>query len=114
MIGTQIFNSRFQSPSFYSLSQKLNIKNRNEGYPGPGAYTRFSEFGILDTNYKKKNKVETEKTKDTDVTKNEENHNETNPQKNEEKEGKKEEPKYDEEFKETKNESKKNKRIIAS
>ena len=50
----------------------MNIKNRNEGYPGPGAYIRFSEFGILDPNYKKKNKVETEKTKDTDVTKNEE------------------------------------------
>ena len=49
----------------------MNIKNRNEGYPGPGAYIRFSEFGILDPNYKKKNKVETEKNKDTDVTKNE-------------------------------------------
>ena len=64
----------------------MNIKNRNEGYPGPGAYIRFSEFGILDPNYKKKNKVETEKTKDTDVTKNEDTPIEKNENKEENKE----------------------------
>ena len=74
MIGSRIFNSKFQSPSFYSLSQKLNIPNRNDRYPGPGSYISFSEFGILDPNYKKRMRLQTEpqKTRETEETKNEE------------------------------------------
>ena len=94
LIGTPIFNSRYQSPYFYSCSQKLNIPNRNERNPGPGSYIRFSEFGILDPNFKKrKNQMDTEK---TEATKNDENQNETNT---------KEEPKSKQKVEEAKNET---------
>jgi len=55
------------------MSQKLNLPNRNDQYPGPGTYNRFSEFGILDPNYKKRTQTEPSKTKETEDTKNEEN-----------------------------------------
>ena len=29
------------------MSKRFNIRNLNYGNPGPGAYLRFSEFGIL-------------------------------------------------------------------
>ena len=73
LIGTPIFNSKYQSPSFYSLSQKLNLPNRNDQYPGPGSYISFSEFGILDPNYKKRMQTEPDKNKEAEGTKNEEN-----------------------------------------
>ena len=47
LIGSNIFNSKYQSPSFITLSKKFKIRDRNEGNPGPGSYIRFSEFGIL-------------------------------------------------------------------
>lgn len=77
LIGAPIFNSKYQSPSFYSLSQKLNMANSKDSYPGPGSYISFSEFGVLDPNYKKriKNQTMANKTKDTDETKNEDNDN---------------------------------------
>ena len=49
----------------------MNIPNRNERYPGPGSYIRFSEFGVLDPNYKKR-RIETEPSKRTEEIKNEE------------------------------------------
>jgi hypothetical protein len=73
-----IFNSKYQSPSFYSCSQKLNISNRNERYPGPGSYISFSEFGILDPNFKKRGRLQTEPSKNKETepeqTKNEDNY----------------------------------------
>ena len=47
LIGHQIYDSRFKSPSFISMSQRFRIIDRNEKNPGPGSYIRFSEFGIL-------------------------------------------------------------------
>ena len=75
LIGTSIFNSKYQSPSFFSMSQKLTLPNRNDRYPGPGSYIRFSEFGVLDPNFKKRMRLQTEpsKTKEAEETKNEEN-----------------------------------------
>ena len=67
------------------MSQKLTLPNRNDRYPGPGSYIRFSEFGVLDPNYKKRMILKTEpnRTKDTEDTKNEES-NEYNDFKDEE------------------------------
>ena len=45
-MGT-IHNSKFRSGSLISMSPKFKIKDTRENYPGPGAYIRFSEFGIL-------------------------------------------------------------------
>ena len=52
------------------------MPNRNERYPGPGSYIRFSEFGILDPNYKKRAHLQTEpsQTKEAENTKNEDNY----------------------------------------
>jgi len=47
LIGHQIYDSRYKSPSFISMSQRFRIIDRNEKNPGPGSYIRFSEFGIL-------------------------------------------------------------------
>ena len=41
------FNSKFRSGKLISMSQKFRYKDSRESYPGPGAYLRFSEFGIL-------------------------------------------------------------------
>jgi hypothetical protein len=51
----------------------LNLPNRNDQYPGPGSYISFSEFGILDPNYKKRMQTEPDKNKEAEGTKNEEN-----------------------------------------
>ena len=45
-MGT-IHNSKFRSGSLISMSPKFKFKDSRERYPGPGAYIRFSEFGIL-------------------------------------------------------------------
>ena len=61
LIGRSIFDSRYKSPSFISMSQKFRIIDRNEKNPGPGSYIRFSEFGILNPKknlYKEKEKRE--------------------------------------------------------
>ena len=47
LIGHNIYNSKYRSPSFVSMSQRFKIVDRNEKNPGPGSYIRFSEFGIL-------------------------------------------------------------------
>lgn len=57
----------------------MNIPNRNERYPGPGSYIRFSEFGVLDPNYKKR-RIETEPSKRTEEIKNEETKEEKDEQ----------------------------------
>ena len=45
-MGT-IYNSKYRSGSLISMSPKFKYKDSRERYPGPGAYIRFSEFGIL-------------------------------------------------------------------
>ena len=49
----------------------MNLPNRNDQYPGPGSYISFSEFGILDPNYKKRMQTEPDKNKEAEGTKNE-------------------------------------------
>ena len=46
LMGT-IYNSKFRSGNLISMSPKFKYKDSRERYPGPGAYIRFSEFGIL-------------------------------------------------------------------
>lgn len=41
------FNSKFNSGKMISMSQKFKYVDSRERNPGPGAYLRFSEFGIL-------------------------------------------------------------------
>ena len=41
------YNSKYRSGKMISMSQKFRYKDSREHYPGPGAYIRFSEFGIL-------------------------------------------------------------------
>ena len=65
LFGYNIFDSRYKSPSFISLSNKFKIRDRNAGNPGPGSYIRFSEFGILAP------KKDKEKEKDKDKEKEE-------------------------------------------
>ena len=45
-MGT-IYNSKYRSGNLISMSPKFKYKDSRERYPGPGAYIRFSEFGIL-------------------------------------------------------------------
>lgn len=45
-MGT-IYNSKFRSGYLITMSPKFQYKDSRERYPGPGAYIRFSEFGIL-------------------------------------------------------------------
>jgi hypothetical protein len=73
LIGCNIFDSRYQSPSFVTLSKKFKIRDRNAGNPGPGSYIRFSEFGILAPKKdKEKEKKEKEKEKEENENINEE------------------------------------------
>ena len=46
LMGT-IYNSKFRSGNLISMSPRIKIKDTRENNPGPGAYIRFSEFGIL-------------------------------------------------------------------
>ena len=84
LIGRNIFDSRYKSPSFFSLSKKFKIKDRNAGNPGPGSYIRFSEFGILapkkdkEKEKKEKDKEENENSKNEDNEKSENNENKIN------------------------------------
>ena len=103
LIGVPIFNSKYQSPCFYSCSQKIKIPNSKDRYPGPGSYISFSEFGILDPNYKKRLHLQTEPNKEKE---NEDNKNEENQGYDDFKENKEEEekPKREETKKKTKKE----------
>ena len=47
MVGSYNFNSKFKNAASITMSKRFNIRNLNYGNPGPGAYLRFSEFGIL-------------------------------------------------------------------
>ena len=79
LIGCNIFDSRYKSPSFITLSKKFKIKDRNAGNPGPGSYIRFSEFGILAP---KKDNEKEKKEKDKEENKNQNTYNEENEQNN--------------------------------
>jgi hypothetical protein len=46
LMGT-IYNSKFRSGNLISMSPRIKIRDTRENNPGPGAYIRFSEFGIL-------------------------------------------------------------------
>ena len=78
LIGCNIFDSRFKSPSFLTLSKRFRIIDRNAGNPGPGSYIRFSEFGILapkrdKDKEKKENEKEENKNENPNLEENENN-----------------------------------------
>ena len=85
-MGTN-FNSKYRSGKLISMSQKFRYKDSREKYPGPGAYLRFSEFGILVSKKARKdreeiknskvNKTEANDSKNVETTKNEIKHIET-------------------------------------
>ena len=81
LIGCNIFDSRYKSPSFITLSKKFNFKDRNAGNPGPGSYIRFSEFGILAP--KRDKEKEKEKDKNENQNQNENNEENNNIEENE-------------------------------
>ena len=72
------FNSKFRSGKLISMSQKFRYKDSRERYPGPGAYIRFSEFGILVSKNARKNKEEIKNSANYKVAKTEGNANEIN------------------------------------
>ena len=48
-----IYNSKFRSGHFITMSDRLPKFGYKNDYPGPGSYLHFSEFGILvPKNYK--------------------------------------------------------------
>ena len=60
LMGT-IYNSKFRSGNLISMSPRIKIRDTRENNPGPGAYIRFSEFGILvSKNARKQNKQKEE------------------------------------------------------
>ena len=66
------FNSKYRSGKLISMSQKFRYKDSREKYPGPGAYIRFSEFGIL-VSKNARHKKTGEETKNSKVAKTEAN-----------------------------------------
>ena len=66
-----IYNSKFRSGHYITMSKRLQKCGYKNNYPGPGSYLRFSEFGILvPKDYKKRgfsayNTVSTTKTRIT-------------------------------------------------
>ena len=42
-----IYNSKFRSGHYITMSKRLQKYGYKNDYPGPGHYLRFSEFGIL-------------------------------------------------------------------
>ena len=62
LMGT-IYNSKFRSGNLISMSQKIKIRDTRENNPGPGAYIRFSEFGILVSKNARKQKEQKEEIK---------------------------------------------------
>ena len=59
----KIYNSKYRSGNLISMSPKFEFKDSRERYPGPGAYIRFSEFGILVSKNARKQKKQTEEVK---------------------------------------------------
>ena len=47
LVGNKNFNSKFKTAASITMSQRFNYRDLNYNNPGPGAYLRFSEFGIL-------------------------------------------------------------------
>lgn len=62
LMGT-IYNSKFRSGNLISMSPRIKIKDTRENNPGPGAYIRFSEFGILVSKNARKQKEQKEEIK---------------------------------------------------
>ena len=62
LMGT-IYNSKFRSGNLISMSPRIKIKDTRENNPGPGAYIRFSEFGILVSKNARKQKEKKEEIK---------------------------------------------------
>lgn len=42
-----IYNSKFRSGHYITMSKRLKKCGYKNDYPGPGSYLRFSQFGIL-------------------------------------------------------------------
>ena len=42
-----IYNSKFRSGHYITMSKRLKKCGYKNDYPGPGSYIRFSQFGIL-------------------------------------------------------------------
>ena len=62
LMGT-IYNSKFRSGNLISMRPKIKIRDTRENNPGPGAYIRFSEFGILVSKNARKQKEQKEEIK---------------------------------------------------
>ena len=62
LMGT-IYNSKFRSGNLISMSPRIKIRDTRENNPGPGAYIRFSEFGILVSKNARKQKEQKEEIK---------------------------------------------------
>ena len=58
-----IYNSKFRSGNLISMSPRIKIRDTRENNPGPGAYIRFSEFGILVSKNARKQKEQKEEIK---------------------------------------------------
>ena len=52
----KIFESRFRSTNGITMRPKCKLINSRDSYPGPGAYKYFSEFGIYEKDYTKRQK----------------------------------------------------------
>ena len=52
----KIFDSRFKSSNGITIKKRFKIVDSRIGYPGPGAYKFFSEFGIYEKDDSKKNR----------------------------------------------------------
>ena len=52
----KIFESRFRSTNGITMRPKCKLINSRDTYPGPGAYKYFSEFGIYEKDYTKRQK----------------------------------------------------------
>ena len=42
-----LYNSKFRSGHYITMSKRLKKCGYKNDYPGPGSYIRFSQFGIL-------------------------------------------------------------------
>jgi hypothetical protein len=67
------YNSKYRSGKLISMSQKFRYKDSREQYPGPGAYIRFSEFGILVSKNARRGHEETKNEMKSKVSKTEAN-----------------------------------------
>ena len=58
-----IYNSKFRSGHYITMSKRLKKCGYKNDYPGPGSYLRFSEFGILVSKNARKQKEQKEEIK---------------------------------------------------